>query len=126
MNRSVLALQALSLATLSLIAALLLSATAVRAAIDPEDQKLIDAASCEEIQREYRNYWAAEKEAEAEIRRAKTGTAAANIAGITAFAVLGFGFFTWDDHSSAEENLAELRDIRIAIAEGARKKNCTL
>jgi hypothetical protein len=114
------------LSTLSLIAALLLAATAVRAAIDPEDQKLIDAASCEEIQREYRNYFAAEKEAEAEIRREKAGTAATNVAGIAAFAVLGFGFFTWDDHSSAEENLAELREIRIAIAEGARKKNCAL
>ncbi|MDP1964029.1 MAG: hypothetical protein Q8K93_17715 [Reyranella sp.] len=37
--------------------------------IDPEDQKLIDAASCEEIVREYRNYSAAEKEAEAQIRQ---------------------------------------------------------
>ena len=121
MKRSIAVVSALSLAT-----ALVLSSAAVRAAIDPEDQKLIDAASCEEIQREYRNYYAAEKAAEAEIRRAKTGTAAANVAGLAAFAVLGFGFFTWDDHSDAEENLAELRDIRIAIAEGARKKSCTL
>jgi hypothetical protein len=29
--------------------------------IDPEDQKRIDAASCEEIVREYRNYSATEK-----------------------------------------------------------------
>lgn len=121
MNRSIAMLSALSLAT-----ALALSSHAARAAIDPEDQKLIDAASCPEIQREYRNYYAAEKAAEAEIRRAKTGTAAANVAGLAAFAVLGFGFFTWDDHSDAEENLAELRDIRIAIAEGARKKGCAL
>ena len=115
------------LATLSLTAAFIFFfAPAVRAAIDPEDQKLIDAASCQEIQREYRNYSAAEKAAEAEIRRAKGGTAAANVAGLAAFAVLGFGFFTWDDHSDAEENLAELRDIRIAIAGGARKKGCAL
>lgn len=94
--------------------------------IDPEDQKLIDAASCEEIVREYTNYSAAEKAAEAQIRQSNAGTAAANVAGLAAFAVLGFGFFTWDDTSDAQENLAELRDIRIAIAEGARKKGCTL
>ncbi|NDH61986.1 MAG: hypothetical protein EBY18_10110 [Alphaproteobacteria bacterium] len=94
--------------------------------IDPEDQKLIDAASCEEIVREYRNYSAAEKAAEAQIRQSNAGTAATNVAGLAAFAVLGFGFFTWDDTSDAREQLAELRDIRIAIAEGARKKGCTL
>lgn len=90
--------------------------------IDPEDQKLIDAASCEEIVREYRNYSAAEKAAEAQIRQSNAGTAATNVAGLAAFAVLGFGFFTWDDTSDAREQLAELRDIRIAIAEGARKE----
>ena len=45
---------------------------------------------------------------------------------IAAFATLGFGFFTWDDNSDAMETLAEVRDIRIAIAEGARKKGCKL
>lgn len=94
--------------------------------IDPEDQKLIDAASCEEIVREYRNYSAAEKAAEVQIRQSNAGTAAANVAGLAAFAVLGFGFFTWDDSADARENLAELRDIRMAIAEGARKKGCVL
>jgi len=96
------------------------------AALDPEDQKLIDEASCEEIQREYRNYSAAEREVEAEIRKSNAGTAAANVAGIAAFAVLGFGFFTWNDNSDAQETLAELREIRVAIAEGARKKGCRL
>ena len=96
------------------------------AALDPEDQKLIDEASCEDIQREYRNYSAAERELEAEIRKSNAGTAAANVAGIAAFALLGFGFFTWNDNSDAQESLAELREIRIAIAEGARKKNCRL
>lgn len=86
----------------------------------------LPGASCEEIVREYRNYSAAEKEAEAQIRQSTAGTAAANVAGIAAFAVLGFGFFTWDDNSDARENLAELRDIRVAIAEGARKKGCNL
>jgi hypothetical protein len=95
-------------------------------ALDPEDQKLIDQASCEEIVREFRNYSAAEREVETEIRTSNAGTAAANVAGIGAFAVLGFGFFTWTDTSDAQETLAELREIRVAIAEGAKKKGCRL
>lgn len=95
-------------------------------ALDPEDQKLIDQASCEEIVREFRNYSAAEREVEAEIRKSNAGTVAANVAGIGAFAVLGFGFFTWDDTSDAQETLAELREIRVAIGEGAKKKGCRL
>jgi len=111
---------------LSLAAALALPVPAAWSALDPEDQKLIDEASCEEIQREYRNYSAAEREVEAEIRKTNAGTAAANVAGIAALAVLGFGFFTWNDASDLQETLAELREIRIAIAEGARKKGCRL
>ena len=114
------------LVRLLLLAMLTLPGHTAWAALDPEDQKLIDEASCEEIQREYRNYSAAERELEAEIAKSNAGTAAANVAGIAAFALLGFGFFTWNDNSDAQESLAELREIRIAIAEGARKKNCRL
>ena len=115
-----------SLVRLSLVATLLLPGPAAWAALDPEDQRLIDQASCEEIQREFRNYSQAEREVEAEIRKSNAGTAAANVAGIAAFALLGFGFFTWNDNSDLQETLAELREIRIAIGEGARKKNCRL
>jgi TRAP-type C4-dicarboxylate transport system substrate-binding protein len=111
---------------LMLAATLVLFGRTAWSAIDPEDQKLIDAASCEEIVREYRNYANAERELDAKIRTSNAGTAAANVAGIAAFATLGFGFFTWDDNSDAKETLAELREIRIAIAEGARKKGCQL
>ena len=115
-----------SIVRLSLLAMFLFPGPAAWAALDPEDQKLIDEASCEEIQREYRNYSAAERELEAEIRKSNAGTAAANVAGIAAFALLGFGFITWNDNSDAQETLAELREIRVAIGEGARKKNCRL
>ncbi|MFO1082890.1 MAG: hypothetical protein U1E23_19960 [Reyranellaceae bacterium] len=111
---------------LSLAAMLMLPGQGAWSALDPEDQRLIDAASCEEIQREYRNYSAAERQVEAEIRKANAGTAAANIAGLAAFAALGFGFVTWEDNSDAEETLAELREIRIAIGESAKKKGCRL
>ena len=114
------------LSFLSLLAILVLPGHAAWSAIDPEDQKLIDAASCEDIVREYRNYSNAERDVDAKIRSSNAGTAATNIAGIAAFATLGFGFFTWDDNSDAKETLAELREIRIAIAEGARKKGCKL
>ena len=36
------------------------------------------------------------------------------------------GFLTWNDNSDLQETLAELREIRVAIGEGARKKNCRL
>jgi TRAP-type C4-dicarboxylate transport system substrate-binding protein len=111
---------------LPLAVALVLPMQQAWSRIDPEDQKLIDAASCEEIVREHKNYVAAEKEAEAHIRGSNAGSAATNIAGIAAFATLGFGIFTWNDNTDAEEALAEVRDIRIAIAEGARKKGCVL
>lgn len=114
------------LCCLSLLATLMLPGHAAWAALDPEDQKLIDEASCEEIQREFRNYSAAEREVEAEIRKSNAGTAAANVAGIAAFTVLGFGFITWNDTSDLQETLAEVREIRVAIGEGARKKGCRL
>jgi hypothetical protein len=109
-----------------LAAGLVLPAHAAWAGLDPEDQKLIDAASCEEIVREYRNYTAAEKELTDRIQKSRAGMAAANVAGIAAFATLGFGFVMWDDDSDGEETLAEVREIRAAIVEGARKKSCPL
>src|SRR5258708_27188466 len=113
-----------ALSSLSLLAMLVVPGNAAWSAIDPEDQKLIDAASCEEIVREYRNYSNAERELDAKIRSSNAGTAAANIAGLAAFATLGFGFFTWDDNSDANETLAQLRDILVAIAARAKKKAC--
>lgn len=106
--------------------ALLVSTQPASARIDPEDQKLIYAASCEEIVREYRNYAAAEKELDAKIRGSTAGQVAANAAGIAAFATLGFGFVVWDDNSDAQDTLEEIREIRAAIADGARKKGCVL
>ena len=113
-------------ASLVLAAGLVLPGQPAWSRLDPDDQKLIDEASCAEIAREYKNYTAAERELTDRIQRSKAGMAAANVAGIAAFATLGFGFVMWDDDSDAEETLAEVREIRIAIAEGARKKACPL
>jgi len=114
------------IACLVVMAGLVLAGPAAWARLDPEDQKLIDNASCAEIQREYRNYTAAEKELVDQMQKARTGMAAANIAGIAAFATLGFGFVVWEDDADGEETLAEVREIRAAIADGARKKACPL
>jgi len=115
-----------SFAYLVLAAGLALVAHPAWSRLDPEDQKLIDEASCEEIAREYKNYTAAERELTDRIQKSRAGMAAANVAGIAAFATLGFGFVMWDDDSDAEETLAEVREIRAAIAAGARKKACPL
>lgn len=112
--------------SLTLAIALLLPGQPAWSRIDPEDQKLIDAASCAEIVREYRNYSNAEREAEAAIKRSAATNAAVNIAGLAALATLGFGAFHWNSNADAQENLRELRDIRVAIGEGAKKKKCQL
>jgi len=87
-----------SVGSLVLALGLMFAGQPARSAIDPEGQKLIDAASCQEIQREYRNYVAAERELYDRIQRSRAGTAAANVAGVAAF----------------------------AVQEGARKKACAL
>ena len=94
--------------------------------VDPEDQKLIDAAGCDEIVKQYGIHVAQEKAAAEEVKRIKGGTVATNVLGAATMAAFGIGFFTWDNSIDAEENLAELRAYRDAIAAAGRKKNCAL
>ena len=92
--------------------------------VTAEDQRLIEAASCEEIIKEHGNFSAAEKKLAEEIRRTSSSTTAGNVAGIATLAVFGLGFFSWTDQADAKENLAELTAYREAIAAEGRKKNC--
>jgi len=94
--------------------------------VTAEDQKLIDEAGCEEIVKEYRKHVAAEKAVAEEIRQSSGGTAKSNAIGLASMAILGIGFFSWNDNSDAEANLTELRAYREAIAAAGRKKNCAL
>ena len=96
------------------------------AGVEPEDQRLIDAAGCDEIVKQYGIHVAQEKALVEEIRRSSNNTAATNVAGAAALAAVGIGFFVWDDNEDAEENLAELRAYRDAIAAAGRKKGCNL
>ncbi len=111
----------------SLAAALALHGHALRAAgVDAEDQALIDAAGCDEIVKQYRIHVQQEKAVTEEIRRTTKDTVATNVLGAATLATIGIGFFSWDNSVDAEENLAELRVYREAIAAAGRKKNCAL
>ena len=117
-----------NLPALSLAAAFALcgSTTAWSNHITPEDQKLIEAASCEELVKEHRNFAAAEKKLAEEIRQTSNSTTAGNVVGVATLAVFGLGFFSWDDQVDAKTNLAELTAYRQAIEAEAKKKNCKL
>jgi len=94
--------------------------------VTAEDQRLIDAADCDEIIKEHRNFSAAEKKLAEEIRQISDSTTAGNVAGVATLAVFGLGFFSWNDQADAKTNLAELTAYREAIAAEGRKKNCKL
>jgi hypothetical protein len=114
-------------AWIALGAALILHAQgALPAKVDPEDQKLIDAAGCDEIIKQYAIHAQQEKAVAEEIRKTTGSTVATNVVGAATLAAFGFGFFTWDNSVDAEENLAELRAYREAIGAAGKKKNCAL
>lgn len=115
-----------SLAGLPLAAALSLYALAASAMVTPEDMKLIEAAGCDEIIKEYRNFSLAEKKVAEEIRQTSSSTTATNVIGVATMAALGIGFFSWNDQVDARTNLAELSAYREAIAAEGKKKNCAL
>lgn len=96
------------------------------ATVDTEDQKLIDAAGYDDIVKQYGIHVAQEKAVADEIRRTTGGTVATNVLGVATMAAFGIGFFTWDNSLNAEENLAELRAYRDAIAAAGRKNGWTL
>lgn len=96
------------------------------ALVTPEDQKLIEAADCGEIVKEYRNFSAAEKKLAEEIRSTSNSTTATNVIGVATLAAFGLGFFEWNDQADAKSNLAELTAYREAIAAEGRKKKCDL
>ncbi len=112
--------------TLPLAVTLAWYGTASWSQVTAEDQRLIEAAGCDEIIKEHRNFSAAEKKLAEEIRRTDAGTTAGNVLGVGSLAVFGLGFFSWNDQADAKTNLAELTAYREAIAAEGRKKNCKL
>ena len=116
-----------TLTSLTLLAgAIAFYSAAAWSEVTREDQRLIEAAGCDEITKEYRNFSSAEKKLEEEIRRTDNSTVAGNVAGAASLAVFGLGFFSWDDQVDAQDNLAELTAYRKAIAAEGKKKGCRL
>ena len=116
-----------TLTSLTLLAgAIAFYSAAAWSEVTREDQRLIEAAGCDEIIKEYRNFSSAEKKLEEEIRRTDNSTVAGNVAGAASLAVFGLGFFSWDDQVDAKDNLAELTAYRKAIAAEGKKKGCNL
>ena len=108
-------------------AALILAAPCLMAVgVDPDDQRLIDAAGCDEIVKQHKIHLDQEKALVEEIRRTTAGTVGTNVLGAATLATIGIGFFTWDNSVDAEENLAELRAYREAIEASGRKKGCAI
>lgn len=97
---------------------------ALAASVEPEDLKVINEASCADIVREHKNYSAAEQKVADEIRRSSNGNVATNVLGVATLAAFGLGFFSWDDHADAKENLAELTAYREAIEAAGKRKTC--
>lgn len=100
------------------------SSTSSYVKIDPEDQRLIDAASCSELLEEYPDYLAAETELAASLKSATQTQVATNLIGAATLATLGLGLFNLDDYSDARDALAELRDIRIALDTAIKIRGC--
>lgn len=93
---------------------------------EQEDWEAARKASCPDLVDAYKTTKEAERKVVAAIKESKDGTVASNVLGVASLAILGIGFFSWDDHSSAEENLADLRnDIKIIVTVASEKK-CTL
>ena len=104
-------------------AALLLGSTSAAAA-DKDDWKAARKASCQELIDAYRTTVIAERKVVAAIKESKDGTVATNVVGVATLGAFGFGFFTWDDNASAEENLADLREDLEIIKTVAAEKKC--
>ena len=93
---------------------------------EQEDWDAARKASCQELIDAFRTTSAAESKVAKAIKESRDGTVAANVLGVASLAVLGVGFFTWDDNASAEENLADLRHDLMIIKTVAAEKKCEL
>jgi hypothetical protein len=110
--------------SLQAVAAFLLAALISGAAwAEDDDWKAARKASCQELIDAYRDTLDAERKVVAAIKESRDSTVAGNVAGVASLAILGVGFFTWNNEATAEENLADLRnDLRIIKTVAAEKK----
>jgi hypothetical protein len=93
---------------------------------DQEDWAAARKATCPELIDAYKTTTAAERQVVTAMKASRDGTVATNVLGVASLAVLGVGFFTWNDDATAEENLAELRNDLKIITSVATEKKCEL
>jgi hypothetical protein len=93
---------------------------------EQEDWEAARKASCPELIDAYKTTIAAERKVVAAMKESKNGTIATNVLGVASLAILGIGFFSWNDNASAEENLADLRNDLNIITTVASEKKCEL
>ncbi|MCC7225435.1 MAG: hypothetical protein IT507_01945 [Burkholderiaceae bacterium] len=111
----------------ALILTLMLAAcasTSVTGVVDADDQREIDAASCAELIEAYPDYVSAERELVAAIKQSNQTSAAINLVGVATFATLGLGLFSLDTNTDAQDALAEIRGLRIALETAINQRNC--
>ena len=109
-----------------LLFALLAASPLTALANDDDDWKAARRASCQELSDAYRTTAEAERKVVEEMKNTSRAETGANLLGVATLAIAGFGFFTWDNHHTAEENLADLRNDLQIITTVAREKNCAL
>ncbi len=93
---------------------------------DQEEWEAARKATCQELIDAYKSTALAERKVAEALKASTTGTVAWNALGIATLAIGGFGFFSWDDNSSAEENLADLHHDLEIIKTVAAEKKCAL
>ena len=114
------------LRTALLLFALLAASPLTALANEDDDWKAARRASCEELTDAYRTTAAAERKVVEEMKNTSRAETGANLLGVATLAIAGFGFFTWDNNHTAEENLADLRNDLHIMTTVAREKNCAL
>ena len=114
------------LAAAALVVMSLAAGDATAKSQEQEDWDAARKATCPELVDAYKTTVAAERKVVAAIKESKDGTVASNVLGVASLAILGVGFFTWDDNASAEENLADLRNDLKIITTVSSEKKCQL
>jgi hypothetical protein len=114
-----------SLQSVRLIAIVVLSC-ATSAVVADDDWALARKATCAELVQAHRTTTDAERKVVAGIKDSKASTVGTNLLGVATLAIIGFGFFTWNNEVSAEENLADLRNDLHIIRTVAAEKKCEL
>jgi hypothetical protein len=111
---------------LALVIAFSVATTLSAASPDAEYWEAARKASCPDLIDAYKTTTDAERKVVTAMKESKDGTVASNVLGVASLAILGIGFFSWDDHASAEENLADLRNDLKIITTVASEKKCAL